>query len=87
MQKKCPGSSSILRPKLELRVCPRCGNEVEIFSDEMKVECENCGFIIYNDLQLCIQWCPYAKECIGDENYERIRREMNEAEKKKGNHR
>ena len=23
--------------------CPKCGEEIEYFSDEEEVECENCG--------------------------------------------
>ena len=29
-----------------------------------------CGFIAYNDTLSCVQWCAYAKECVGEEMYE-----------------
>lgn len=45
---------------------------MEIFSDEVKVNCSNCGFTIYNDLESCIQWCQYAKECVGEAAYEEL---------------
>ena len=52
-----------------------CGEEVEIFSDEMQVECSNCGLIVYNDMQSCIQWCKYARECVGEELYNKLKKE------------
>jgi len=71
---KCPGTINIRTPTIEIKKCPECGEEVEIFSDEMKAVCENCGFIIYNDLQSCIEWCRYARECIGEELYSRLKK-------------
>ena len=34
--------------------------------------CDNCGFVAYNDLSSCIQWCKYARKCVGDEMYEKL---------------
>ena len=34
--------------------------------------CENCGTVIYNDTLSCVQWCKYARQCVGDETYERL---------------
>ena len=31
--------------------------------------CEKCGFIAYNDELSCVQWCQYAKQCVGEEMY------------------
>ncbi|MCL2607153.1 MAG: hypothetical protein FWD92_01155 [Methanomassiliicoccaceae archaeon] len=59
-------------PTLDIRTCPDCGNEIELFSDDVKAICENCGFIVYNDVQSCISWCPHAKECIGEAAYKRL---------------
>ena len=69
---KCPGASDIRTPTIIIKKCPECGTEVEIFSDEMQVKCDKCGFTIFNDLQSCIKWCEYAKECVGDETYNKI---------------
>lgn len=70
----CPGAAQFTRtPTLKIRKCPECGADVEIFSTELKVECGNCGFTIYNDLGSCIQWCKYAKECIGEELYNELK--------------
>jgi len=68
----CPGVSNLRTPTLAIKKCPQCGEEIEIFSNEMKAECSNCGFIIYNDTVSCIQWCKYARECVGEEMYNTI---------------
>ena len=71
---KCPGAANIRTPTIEIKKCPECGKEVEIFSDEMKVNCSNCGFTIYNNLQSCVQWCKYAKECVGEGTYKKLKK-------------
>ena len=71
MIQKCPGSSNIKgTPDLKIKKCPNCGNEIELFSTDMKVNCGQCNFVAYNDSQSCIKWCAYARECVGDEIYE-----------------
>ena len=72
---KCPGAANMRTPTLTIKKCHECGAEVEIFSTDMKVECSNCGFTIYADLQSCIQWCKYAEECLGKELYQKLKRE------------
>ena len=63
----CPGSVSIRgTPTLAIKKCPGCGNEVELFSIDAKAECEQCGFVVYNDRQSCILWCRHAKKCFGE---------------------
>ena len=69
----CPGSAFIRTPTLTIRICPECGTEVEVFSNDKSVDCMGCGFTVYNDQQSCIDWCKYARECFGDEVYERLR--------------
>ena len=69
---KCPGIDEIRRPTIQVKTCPNCGAKVELFSDEMKVACDGCGFIVYNDLESCIQWCKLAKECVGEEMYQKL---------------
>lgn len=69
---KCPGAEAIRgTPTLKEKICPECGEIIEIFSIDMQVQCE-CGFIAYNDDASCVNWCQYARECVGDEAYERI---------------
>jgi hypothetical protein len=68
----CPGAANLKgTPKIKLKICPECKKEIEIFSVDTHAECE-CGFIAYNDSQSCIKWCAYAKECVGDEIYEKF---------------
>ena len=69
----CPGSAFIRTPTLTIKECPECGAEIEIFSNDKSVKCERCGFTAYNDQQSCIDWCKYARECFGDEVYDRLR--------------
>jgi hemerythrin-like domain-containing protein len=59
--------------------CPECGEEVEIWTDELKTTCHGCGNKVFRAQQAsCIDWCPHAKECIGPEVYERLRPGMEE---------
>lgn len=51
------------------KICPQCGSEIEMFSIDTQVACEKCGFIAYNDTLNCVQWCKYAKQCVGEEMY------------------
>ena len=74
MLDKCPGATIVLMPTIKLKNCPECGEEVEIVSTDMQTKCPKCGFTIYNDLASCIQWCEYAKECVGEEVYERLKK-------------
>lgn len=69
---KCPGSKSVIEPVPELHNCPKCGEEVEIWTHEIMTKCKSCGSSIYRDLNTgwCIRWCAYAKDCIGAEKYE-----------------
>ena len=78
MHDHCPGTANLRTPTLTIKKCPQCGEEVEIFSNDVKVVCGNCGFVIYNDILSCIQWCRYAKECVGEETYRKL------VEKKEG---
>ncbi len=57
---------------IEDKICPQCGHEVEIFSVDTEAVCENCGCVIYNDTLSCVQWCKYAKQCVGEQTYERL---------------
>ena len=56
------------------RICPNCGNVIELFSVDTEVACDRCGFVAYNDTLSCVQWCQYAKQCVGEEMYESMMR-------------
>ncbi len=69
----CPGAFGIKgTPTLKIKVCPQCGAELELFSSETSTTCPTCGFVAYNDAQTCLRWCQYAKECVGEELYNRF---------------
>ncbi len=62
---KCPGSMGARRPEIVYVTCSKCGEEVEMFSDEQKTECGSCGAIVLREKTLtCTDWCKYAKECM-----------------------
>lgn len=59
------------KPQIQIfeKVCPNCGSEIEMFSVDTEAVCEKCGFTSYNDMLNCVQWCKYAKQCVGEEMY------------------
>ena len=42
MIEKCPGAKTFIQPKPELIPCSFCGEEVEIWTDEVKATCPKC---------------------------------------------
>ena len=68
----CPGSDKLRNPTMTEKVCPQCGNIIELFSVDTEVACDKCGFVAYNDELNCIQWCQYAEKCIGKELYDKL---------------
>ena len=70
--KFCPGAANISgTPTLQIKSCPDCGADIELFSSDLQRVC-SCGFIAYNNIQSCIRWCRSARECVGDEMYEKM---------------
>jgi transcription initiation factor TFIIIB Brf1 subunit/transcription initiation factor TFIIB len=64
---ECPGSKIFKQPQPENIVCPNCKREIEIWTDESRVKCACCGNIATRKIgQSCIEWCKYAKYCVGD---------------------
>ena len=57
-------------PTIIEKVCPQCGELIEMFSIDSQMACEKCGFVAYNDTLSCVQWCAHARKCVGDEMYE-----------------
>lgn len=72
MLDKCPGAANFQTPTLAIKKCPQCGEDVELFSNDILVKCSKCGFIVYNDIESCAQWCKHAKECLGEELYNKL---------------
>lgn len=72
--KFCPGSLAIKNPTPEYYPCPQCGEEVEIWTHELKGECLNCHTTVFKERRpSCIDWCHYAEACFGDETYQRLK--------------
>lgn len=66
----CPGAKMVRQPKPEMFPCPRCGEEVEIWSDELRGTCPSCGTTVLRDGTVsCLDWCKFGKECVGEESY------------------
>ena len=69
---ECPGAKFIKRPVPENVICRFCGYEVEIFSDEAGAKCPGCGkFVVRRQAQCCLDWCKFAKSCVGEAAYKR----------------
>lgn len=68
---ECPGSKAIRQPLPEFIKCPFCSEEVEIWTDEIKAACPKCKkTVVREQATSCLEWCAYAKECVGDEAYD-----------------
>jgi len=59
-------------PTIHEKVCPQCGEIIELFSIDTQVACDKCGFVAYNDTLSCVQWCAFAKQCVGEEMYNQM---------------
>ena len=74
--KGCPGAINIREATPEDIDCPQCGEEVEIWSDELIAKCSHCGASVSRDQgPSCIDWCNFAEECIGTEKYQRLKKD------------
>jgi len=70
MLRKCPGSQNFSQPKPEYIKCMNCGSEIEIWTDEVKVNCSYCSSVNTRDSdECCLDWCKFAKDCVGIELY------------------
>src|SRR3989338_8158395 len=69
----CPGSSKFKRPEPDYLKCPKCGNEVEIWTDEIQGTCPKCHnkILRVQEGSSCLDWCKHAKECVGDDSYKK----------------
>jgi rubredoxin len=70
----CPGSKTLREAVPEDFPCPRCGSIVEIWTDEPRRKCSNCGATVSKanpTIVACAEWCASARECLGEELYAR----------------
>ena len=73
MRSLCPGQDN-RNLRVELFKCPSCGAEVEIFSNEVKVKCYQCGEMVYRErMPSCIDWCASARQCLGKERWQQMK--------------
>lgn len=73
MEAKCPGQD-IRNLRAAMYKCPNCGNEVEMFSDELRIKCKKCGDYVYKEqTPSCIEWCPSARQCLGEERWKALK--------------
>ena len=71
--KGCPGAIAVREAVPEYVNCLHCGEEVEIWTDEVQARCPKCKETTTREQgPSCIEWCTYAKECVGVEKYERL---------------
>ncbi len=71
----CPGSQKFKQPQPETIKCPYCSEEVELWTDESEAVCPKCKKIVARQLgESCLDWCKYAKECVGEDIYNRYKR-------------
>ena len=81
MQNKCPGSEKGLH--VSIKKCPKCGEEVEFFSDEIKRKCPKCKLeITATSTPSCIEWCASARQCMGEKLWKELG--MDKRRQKKG---
>ena len=78
---KCPGKDRNLHVKIVR--CPNCKKEIEFFSDEVKRACPKCkNEVFIEKLPVCIDWCKYAKKCLGDKLFKELGLEARDKTKK-----
>jgi len=81
MDEKCPGTDTRFL-RVYICKCPKCGYEVEIFSDELKVKCPKCKTDVYKeDIPSCINYCQYAYKCISEEKWQQIKNHINKPQR------
>jgi len=67
---ECPGSQRFKEPTPEYIKCKSCGEEVEVWTDEVQATCPKCrASVTRQESSNCLDWCKYAKECVGEQKY------------------
>ena len=67
MFSQCPGSMIFSQPVPEPIICPHCGKEVEIFTNEQVMKCYHCGGLVTREKRpSCLDWCKYADKCAAE---------------------
>lgn len=69
----CPGAKRFKQPEPEIIKCPSCGRDLETWSDEIQAACPHCkkAFMREPKGASCLDWCKYARECVGEQLYDK----------------
>jgi ribosomal protein S27E len=74
MNFRCPGQDNRKITAKPIK-CPACGYINEIFSDESKVKCAKCSYVIREKcIPSCVDWCAHARECIGEKRWNKLKK-------------
>lgn len=69
MVSRCPGQDTrFWKPDdVYTAKCPKCGQPVEFFKDDIRRRCKKCGHMFINPrMNLgCAKWCQYSDQCVG----------------------
>ncbi len=80
----CPGAKFFKNPQPTFKNCPNCNCEVEIWTDEIKAICPKCKKTVLREaVPTCLDWCKFAKECVGEQEFKKYNKEKEEGEKHK----
>lgn len=82
---ECPGTKFVKQPVPTEIECPKCGEELEIWSDELYSECPVCCAEVSGsgeEENSCLNWCSYAEKCVGTEKYNKIKGKLQKADEK-----
>jgi hypothetical protein len=71
---RCPCGQVGATPTIQIKRCPQCGGEVELFSTDMKMDCPSCGQTVFNNINSCADYCQYAEQCLGTAAYQRLKK-------------
>lgn len=83
MTTRCPGQD-LRNLRVSVHLCPKCGTEVEIFSDEMRIKCKKCGTMVFREkTPSCIEWCAAARQCLGEERWKELMAKDNQTDSPK----
>lgn len=79
----CPGAKFFKNPQPIFKNCPNCGYEVEIWTDEIKAACPKCKKTVFREASpTCLDWCKFAKQCVGEDALSRYQKQKEEGKKK-----
>ena len=78
----CPRAKNFKQPEPDYITCLHCSEEVEIWTDEVQIECPKCKSVVTREGEeiSCLDWCKFSKECVGEERYNKYLKNKKERE-------